>query len=64
MKSLILLAAILGVVTFGVIEQHQHNEAADRERAEQQLSECWRFAMDNGGIGADVCKGLADSLNR
>src|SRR5580698_10784494 len=50
MKTLILLAAILGVVTFGVIEQHQHSEAADREAAEQQLHRCWQVAMSNDGV--------------
>ena len=62
MKTLILLAAILGVVTFGVIEQHQYNGAAEREAAEQQLSRCWQVATANGGIGADVCEDLANSL--
>jgi|HubBroStandDraft_6_1064221.scaffolds.fasta_scaffold3296464_1 hypothetical protein len=64
MKTLILLAAIFGVVAFGVIEQHQHNEAADREAAEQQLHRCWQVAMSNDGVGADICKGLADNLNK
>jgi hypothetical protein len=62
--GVVVLLAIFSVGLFGVIEQHQRNQAADRERAERTLDECWRNATDNGGIGADVCNQLAGSLNR
>jgi hypothetical protein len=66
MKCLLtlLLVGILGVVLYGVLDQHQNIERQDRERAERTLDECWQNAVGNGGIGADVCKGLAESLNK
>lgn len=60
----IVLVAILGAVLFGVTEQHQNSERERRERAEQALDACWKNAATYGGAGADVCKRLADSLNK
>ena len=66
MKTLVAIAlvGIFGVVLYGVRDQHENMKRQDREQAERTLDECWQHAAANGGIGAAVCKGLADSLNK
>jgi hypothetical protein len=54
----ILLAAILAVLIFAALDQHENIKRHDRADAEKTLDECWAHATDHGGIGADVCKDL------
>ena len=64
MKTLlaVVLIAIFGVVLYGVLEQHEHNDAERREGDAQTLSECWHNAVVNG-FGAGVCEQLAAASN-
>ncbi len=51
------------MLIYGVIDYHQNAEREKREQAERVLSECWQQAVSTG-VGADLCKALADSLHK
>ena len=66
MKTLcaLVVTALFATVLAGYLEQHENIKREERRHAEQALDACWQNATANGGIGADVCKHLADSLNK
>ncbi len=60
----ILLAALLAVLLYGVIEQHQQAKRQQREKAERALRDCWRDVAPNNEAGVALCKALAERLEK
>lgn len=61
--QLIVSGAILAVLLWGFLAYQSNVHQSERERQEQILSDCWANAVANG-LGADVCTGLANQLNK